>query len=182
MLPRLVAALALTALAACGTTQYFAPPQATSELRLNVATETVAIVDVTIPEYAINQEIPVEQPDGALLTDTDQLWADLPDRALTGALVRHLNVITDAQVAAEPWPLSGFPEAEVSIFVEDMIVGADGRLRFTGTYAVGFESDRRGVIEPFVIFAPVPAPGYPGIMAAHEAAWLQLAERVARDL
>src|SRR6056297_1453767 len=71
-------------LAACGQTQFFAPLPSVSELRLNVRPDTVMINEASIPEYAINQEIPIQQPDGSLLADTDKLWADLPDRALAG--------------------------------------------------------------------------------------------------
>jgi uncharacterized lipoprotein YmbA len=172
-------------LAACGQTQYFAPPPSTSELRLNVAPDTVMVNLASIPEYAINQEIPIQQPDGSLLTDTDRLWADLPDRALAGSLARHLNTITDAEVAVEPWPLSGFPEAEISIFVEDMIVQAGGTLRFTGTYAIRREDadgGGGGGVETFSLLVPVPALDYVTIIAAHEAAWLALAEQIARAL
>jgi uncharacterized lipoprotein YmbA len=168
-------------LAACGQTQYFAPPPSSSDLRLDVPPDTVMVNLASIPEYAISQEIPIQQPDGSLLTDTDRLWADLPDRALAGSLTRHLNTITDAEVAVEPWPLSGFPEAEVSIFVEDMIVEATGTLRFTGTYAIRREETEGGV-ENFALVVPVPALDYVAIIAAHEAAWLQLAEQIARSL
>lgn len=168
-------------LAACGQTQYFAPPPAASELRLNVRADTVMVNLASIPEYAVNQEIPIQQPDGSLTTDTDRLWADLPDRALAGSLTRHLNQITDAEVAVEPWPLSGFPEAEVSVFVEDMIVQAGGTLLFTGSYAIRRE-ETRGEVETFSIRVPVPVPDYVTIIAAHEAAWLRLAEQLARAL
>jgi uncharacterized lipoprotein YmbA len=180
---RLALLLPCLALAACGETLYFAPPPAQSELRLSVRPETVQVNEVSIPEYAINQEIPIQQADGSFVTDTDRLWADLPDRALQGSLTRHLNAITDASVAVEPWPLRGFPEVEVSVFVEDMIVGAAGTIRFTGTYALARETGRGGV-RPFAIVAAVPGPvdNYVAIIAAHEAAWLQLAEQIARDL
>lgn len=172
---------ALLALSACSSTQYFAPPPTESELRLNVRANTVQVNEVSIPEYAVNQEIPVQQPDGSLTTDTSRLWADLPDRAMAGSLMRHLNVITDAQVAVEPWPLGGFPDVEVSVFVEDMIVQSSGTLRFTGSYALRREG-ARGLVEPFGITAPVAGQDYVDIIAAHEAAWLQLAEQIARDL
>ena len=169
-------------LAACGQTQYFAPPPTTSELRVNVAASSVQVNEVSIPEYAINQEIPIQQADGSLTTDTDRLWADLPDRAMQGALTRHLNTITDAQVAAEPWPLSDFPEVEVSIFVDDMIVRANSTLSLTGTYAMKSEAGRDRV-GTFAIVAPVTdLASYTAIIAAHEAAWQQLAEQLARDL
>jgi len=167
--------------AACADTQYFAPPAAESELRVNTRARSVMINEIGIPEYAINQEIPIEQADGSLTTDTDRLWADLPDRAMARSLTRHLNTITNAEVAVEPWPLSGFPDVEVSVRVEDMIVQADGRLRLTGSYALRREQGR-GSIESFVVFAPVADSTYPVIIAAHEAAWLLLAEDIARNL
>ena len=176
-----LAALLLT-LTACGETQYFAPPPATTQTRVNVAAASVQVNEVSMPEYAINQEIPIQQPDGSLITNTNRLWADLPDRALQGALARQLNTITDARVAVEPWPLSGFPEAEVSVFVEDMIVQSSGTLSFTGTYAVRSETGRDRV-GSFDIVAPVAdAESYPAIIAAHETAWLQLALELASDL
>ena len=178
----LAAALALL-VAACGDdTQFFVPPPAVSDLSVNARARTVMVNAVSMPEYAINQEIPIQQPDGSLVTDTERLWADLPDRALQVSLSRHLNQITDAEVAVEPWPLSGFPEREVTVTVEDMIVRADGRIRFTGTYAIRDEVARSGRVETFDFTAPVVGEGYPAIIAAHEAVWLQLAEQVARQL
>ncbi|CTQ49682.1 PqiC family protein [Jannaschia donghaensis] len=180
-LPARLAPLLLI-LAACGQTQYFAPPATQSEVRVNVRAQTVQVNEISIPEYAINQEIPIQQPDGSLTTDTDKLWADLPDRAMQGALTRHLNTITDARVAAEPWPLSGFPEVEVSIFVDDMIVQSNSILLLTGTYAMKSEVGRDSVGN-FAISAPViDLDSYTAIIAAHEAAWQQLAEVLARDL
>ncbi|WP_186201921.1 PqiC family protein [Jannaschia seosinensis] len=178
----LLLALPLALLAGCGQTLYFAPPPAQSDLRVAVGAESVQINRISIPEYAINQEIPIQQPDGSLSTDTDRLWADLPDRAMLASMVRNLNVITDAQVAAEPWPLSGFPEIELSIFVDDMIVQANGVLRMTGTYAFKSETGRDR-IEPFLITAPVAeVTSYTAIIAAHEAAWIKLSEQIARVL
>lgn len=171
------------ALAACGQTQYYVPPQVVSDLRLDVRAATIVVNDVSMPEYAINQEIPVQQADGSLTTDTDRLWADLPDRAMQVALTRHLNRITDAEVANEPWPLPGFPDAEVSVIVENMIVRADGSLDVTGSYAIRDETRRTGRVEVFAIAVPIVGPlNYPAILAAHEAAWLSLAEQMARRL
>ncbi|GIT92963.1 hypothetical protein JANAI62_34210 [Jannaschia pagri] len=173
--------LALGALIGCSETQYFAPPPVTSDLRLNVRADTVQISEVSIPEYAVNQEIPLQREDGSLVTDTGKLWADLPDRAMAGSLARHLNQITDAAAAVEPWPLSGFPEVEVTVFVEDMIVRADGQLRLRGSYALRRE-EGRGRVETFDLFVPVVDDSYVTIIAAHEAAWLRLAEDIARKL
>lgn len=178
---RLPLALCLL-LAACGQTLYFAPPPTASAMRVNVRAETVMVNEVSIPEYAINQEIPLQQPDGSLVTDTDRLWADLPGRAMQGALTRHLNTITDARVAPDPWPLSGFPEVEVSTFVDDMIVQANATLRLTGTYALKSENGR-DVVRAFAIVVPVASTeNYTSIIVAHESAWQKLAEQIARDL
>ncbi|MGB3690151.1 MAG: ABC-type transport auxiliary lipoprotein family protein [Jannaschia helgolandensis] len=169
-------------LAGCGQTLYFAPPPTVSDVRVNVRADTVQINDVSMPEYAINQEIPIQQADGSLSTDTSRLWADLPDRAMQGALTRQLNVITDASVASEPWPLSGFPEVEVSIFVDDMIVQANSTLRLTGTYAMKSEVGRDRVGTFAIVTPVVDLASYTAIIAAHEAAWQQLSEQLARDL
>lgn len=180
-LRRILFALPLMLVAACSDTQYFAPPPAVSDVRVNTRAGTVMINEITIPEYAINQEIPIQQADGSLITDTDRLWADLPDRAMARSLTRHLNTITNAEVAVEPWPLSGFPDVEVSVRVEDMIVQSDGQLRLSGSYALRRETSR-GSIENFVVFAPVADTSYPVIIAAHETAWRILAEEIARKL
>ena len=180
-LPLRLAPLAFL-LAACGQTEYFSPPISRSDVRVNVTAQTVQVNEVSIPEYALNQEIPIEQPNGSLTTDTDKLWADLPDRAMQGALTRHLNTITDARVAAAPWPLSGFPEVEISVFVDDMIVQSDAILRLSGNYAMKSETGRDRV-GTFLITTPVAdIYSYTAIIAAHEAAWQELAETLARDL
>ena len=79
--------------------------------------------------------------------------------------MRHLNQITDAAVAVEPWPLSGFPEREVTVTVEDMIVRADGTLSFTGIYAIRDDSSggRGGGVDTFDLTTPVADTGYPAI-------------------
>lgn len=180
---RLALAALCLILAGCGdNTQFFAPPPAVSDLRVNARAETVMVNAVSMPEYAINQEIPIQQADGSLVTDTERLWADLPDRALQVALTRHLNQITDAAVAVEPWPLSGFPEREVTVTVEDMIVQFDNTLRFRGVYAIRDDAGGGGEIETFDVTAPMQDTSYPSIIAAHEAAWLQLSELIARRL
>lgn len=181
---RLTLAALTLLLAACGdNTQFYAPPPAVSDLRVNVQAASVMVNEVSIPEYAVNQEIPIQAPDGSLTTDTEQLWADLPDRALQVALARHLNQITDAAVAIEPWPLTGFPDREITVTVEDMIVRADSTLAFSGVYAIRDDVGRGGRIETFDLSTPVADPtSYPAIIAAHEQAWLRLAELIAPQL
>ncbi|MBM2574902.1 membrane integrity-associated transporter subunit PqiC [Jannaschia sp. Os4] len=169
------------ALAGCGDTLQYVPPPVTSQERVGVSARTVMIEDVSVPEYASVQEIAVQQPDGSIIADADNVWADLPDRALAASLLRNLNAITSAKVAPAPWPLSGFPDAELSVFVEDMYAGADGRVRLSGIYAIASETgrDRLG---RFDLSAPITVPGFVGITAAHEVVWAELALKIAGDL
>ena len=168
-------------LAGCADTLQYAPPPVTAQERVGVSARTVMIEDVSVPEYASVQEIAVQQPDGSIIADADNVWADLPDRALAASLLRNLNAITSAKVAPAPWPLSGFPEAELSVFVEDMYAAANGTVRLSGFYAIASETgrDRLG---RFDISTPVRVPGFIGITAAHEAAWADLALQIAGDL
>ena len=179
---RLLAAAMMLTVASCGETLFYAATPITSDLRVNARANTVMVNAVSMPEYAINQEIPIQRTDGSLVTDGDRLWADLPDRALQVALSRHLSQITGSQVSVEPWPLSGFPEAEVSVTVNDMIVRADGTLRFNGSFAIRDELRRGGRVDLFDIVVPVSGDGFGAIVAAHERAWLELAEDVAAVL
>lgn len=169
-------------LAGCADTlQYVAPP-AVPQTHVNVRADTVMIEEVSVPEYASVQEIAVQGPEGAIVADGDNVWADLPDRALAASLLRNLDAITDAEVAPAPWPLSGFPEAELSVFVEDMYAANDGTVRFTGQYYVASETEGRDRTGRFSIVQPRVVPGFVGITMAHEAAWAQLAVQIARDL
>lgn len=182
MLRPLLVALALPLAACVDNTQFFAPPALVSDLKVNAQAQTVMVNEISIPEYAVNQEIPIQSPDGSLTTDTERLWADLPDRAMQVALTRHLNQITDAAVAIEPWPLSGFPEKEVTVTVEDMIVRSDGTLGLTGFFAIRDDTEGRGRIETFDLSVPVADLSYTSIISSHETAWLLLAEAIARQL
>lgn len=171
----------LLVLAACGDTLQYVPPPLEPGARVSVSARTVMIEEVSVPEYASVQEIAVQTPEGAIVADGDNVWADLPDRALAASLLRHLNGITSARVAPAPWPLSGFPEAELSVFVEDMYAANDGTVRFNGLYAIASETGRDR-LEKFAIVQPLAFPGFIGITAAHEAAWRQLARQIAGSL
>lgn len=180
LLPVLV--LALAAVTGCaGTSPQVVVDPVNSELRVAARARTVMVRDISLPAYAQATEITTRAEDGTLVEADDKVWADEPARAMTGAMVRNLSVITGAQVAAEPWPLQGYPDVELTVRVEHMFAGSDGAVRLAGYYAARRENGY-GNIRQFDISRPAPEGGAADIAAAYEAAWTDLAERIARDL
>ncbi len=177
-----VSLLALVILAACASSspQVVVDPQS-SPLRLRTSASSVMVRDISLPTYAQASEISVRTADGTLVETTGRVWADEPTRAMTGAMVRNLGVITGAQVSAEPWPLEGYPDLELTIRVEHMFAREDGSVTLSGYYAVRPEA-RRGAIRQFDLTLPAPETGGKDPAAAYEAAWTKLAEAIARDL
>lgn len=172
----------LPLLAACGADPArIAVMPETSTMRENTRSETVEIVEVSLPAYAQDQEIAVGTAAGALLLAEDAQWADEPDRALTASLVRNLTAISRAEIAASPWPLTGYAEAELTVRVDQMLVGPDGVLVMSGQYAIAREEGPQA-IKPFAITVPVPVLDTVNVAHAHEIAWRELAETIVRDL
>lgn len=155
-------ACAVLSLAACGGTPDLypvRPPEATQQVAIRFG--SVELRDVTLPAYAAADEIAVEDEGGRLVTDTDVLWADRPERAVALELTRALVRITGAQVASEPWPFEAFPDARVEVRFENLIAGADGRYRGTGQYFVGVaeaRGERSGLFDLAVGFDPEGGP------------------------
>jgi uncharacterized lipoprotein YmbA len=156
------------------------PPE-TSTLTVRTAARSVEIKEVSLPAYAKEDKIARQDDTGAVITLDDAIWADDPERAMTNALVRNLTAITGRQIAASPWPLRNFPDAELSVRVEQMLVQSDGLLVLNGQYAVGFESGT-GRIKPFSVTVPLSGEDRQAVARAHEDAWRVLSEQVARDL
>lgn len=153
----------------------------TSELRVPKPARTVMLNDVSLPAYAEANEITVREDDGTLVEIKGQVWADAPSRAMSNAMVRNLGTITGAQVAAEPWPLEGYPEVEVTIRVEQMFARADGSISLTGYYAIRRDYGRSG-IQQFDIALPGSPDAKADLPRAYDAAWKTLAEQIARSL
>lgn len=172
----------LLALAGCAATspQVVVDPKS-SDLRIAARARTVMLRDISLPAYAQATEITTRGPDGTLVETKGKVWADEPARAMTGAMVRNLATITGAQVSAEPWPLEGYPDVELTVRVEHMYAADDGAIRLAGYYAARRENGY-GTIRQFDISRPAAEGAAPDIAAAYEAAWTDLAERIARDL
>ncbi|MBM7067262.1 membrane integrity-associated transporter subunit PqiC [Actibacterium sp. 188UL27-1] len=154
-----------------------------SELKVRPSVRTVEVMQVSLPTYAEAQEISVQNEGGTLEQVPGILWADEPARALTNGMVRLLSSITGARIAAEPWPLDGLPEAELTIRVEQLAVLQQGQLRLSGQYGLRYDNTgRRGKLRLFDITVPLVSTSLTSISAGYTEAWTQLAEKIARDL
>lgn len=150
MRPVILLLAGLPALAACGEAPVLfsappaalsAPAQADPGARIGVPYRSIELREVSLPTYAEAETIFQEGPGGTLTPVAGAEWADLPERAITLDLVGVLAAVTDARVAAEPWPFDLLPEARVEVRATRLAAGADGFFRFGGQYYV---ADLRG--------------------------------------
>lgn len=179
----LLGLLALAVMAGCsgGTSPQVVIDPTSPELRVPVRVGSVMLRDISLPTYAQTTDISVRGENGTLVAKTGEVWADEPARAMIGAMVRNLGVITGTQVAAEPWPLEGYPDVEITIRVEHMFAREDGSITLVGYYAIRRENGR-SAIHRFDIDRPAAPEAEADLAGAYEAAWADLAERIARDL
>jgi hypothetical protein len=176
-------ALALCAVAACGPPpERYAAPLAPTGPRIPVAPGSIEVRQVSLPTYALDEEIWRESASGALVPSVGRLWADEPERGVTLELARQLAAITGARAAAEPWPLDSVPAARVEVRADRFVAGADGRFHISGQYfTVDVERDRERA-GSFAVAAPIaPESGLPGIAAARAKAVRDLARLIADE-
>ena len=151
--------------------------------QIQTSADTIAIANVSLPSYAKETGMIVQDATGALVPVPNADWADEPERAMTFALVRNLADISGAKVAADPWPLGGVPEAEVRVRVERMLVDNTGTMRLTGQYTIRRdELTSRNRVEGFDIQVPSSTSSPTAIVRAHGAAWRDLAELIAKAI
>lgn len=157
-----VAIIALPMLTACASVpeERIAMPRADTTQTQRIAYATVALRNVTLPTYASGETIFTADETGRLRETPGLLWADDPSRATTLELARHLNRITNARVASEPWPFLEPAAAEVEIRIEDMLARADGTFVLSGQYFVTAETGREHahLFDLSVPVAPEPTP------------------------
>ncbi|WP_417727851.1 PqiC family protein [Roseovarius sp.] len=182
---KLYALLMLGALGACSSVpeQRLTVPRAPVEAKQRIAFASVALREVSLPGYAAGEQIYLSDSNGILSTQPGLLWADDPGRAITLELSRHLAQMTGARVAAEPWPFSGFPEAQVEVRIEEMVAQDIGVLRLSGQYFVSSETGRARA-RLFDLSVPVAADddaGVAAIAAARGQAVRDLAVEIARN-
>lgn len=170
-------------LAACGgAPERFGAPLAPGGERIGVSVSLLEVRQVSLPSYALDEEIWVETPEGALTADDGFLWADEPQRGVTQELTRQLGQITGVRVAAEPWPFESLPQARLEVRVDEFVAGSDGRFRITGQYFAIALSAGRDRADDFAVSAPIaPESGAPGIARARAAAVRDLARLIAAE-
>lgn len=173
----------LTFLVACGAApQRFGAPLAPPGERIGISVALLEVRQVTLPSYALDEEIWVETADGALTADAGLLWADEPQRGVTQELVRQLGRITGARVAGEPWPFESLPQARLEVRVDEFLAGADGRFRIAGQYFSVALTAGRDRAADFSVSAPIaPDGGAAGIARARAVAVRDLARLIADE-
>lgn len=183
----LIASALLAVLAACSngekTARYLIDPPATGTVLPN-RLGTAELKDVSLPAYASAGEVSWQGPDGAVRSNTRQLWADEPQRAFTLTLARAISDISGATVIAEPWPLAEPPRRSLEVRVEKALAQANGTYRLSGRYFVG-DTGAGGTnhARSFDISVPLGVQGDKAgpaaIARAQSAAIAQLAQQIA---
>ena len=180
-MPRFSLLLAL-ALAACsGDVARFAIDPAPVARAYPDRIGTAELREVSLPQYAADQEIAAQSEDGALRSNPKEIWADNPPRAVTLALARQISQLSGATVIAEPWPLADGPQRRIEVRVEQFMAQADGVVRLTGSYYVTpAMAEGRDIVRRFDLSVPLAGEGPAAIAAAQSQAVAQLAEQIAR--
>ncbi|MFG6079849.1 membrane integrity-associated transporter subunit PqiC [Paracoccus litorisediminis] len=135
-----IASILLAVLAGCSsgekTARFLIDPPTTGE-RLPNRLGTTELKDVSLPDYASAGEVSWQSADGAVRSNTKQLWADNPQRAFTQTLARAISDLSGATVIGEPWPLAEPPRRTLEVRVEKALAQSDGTYRLAGRYFVG---------------------------------------------
>ncbi|RMC35539.1 PqiC family protein [Paracoccus alkanivorans] len=141
---------------------------------------TAELKDVSLPEYAADQEVMWQTEDGAVRSNPDNLWADSPQRGFTMALAREISNVSGATVIGEPWPLAEPPQRVLEVRVEKALAQADGIYRLSGRYFVSEESGGgTNHARSFDISVPMSSNQPSAIARAMSQAISQLAQQIA---
>lgn len=175
--------VAALGLAACSnpekTGRYLIDPPATGAKVPN-RIGTAELLDVSLPEYASDQEVMWQSADGAVRSNPKNLWADSPQRGFTTALAREISTVSGATVIEEPWPLAEPPKRRVQVRVEKALAQSNGVYRLTGRYFVS--DDGNGGVNharSFDISVPLASDQPAAIAPALSQAISQLAQQIA---
>ncbi|MBZ4020856.1 hypothetical protein CKO11_00085 [Rhodobacter sp. TJ_12] len=180
--PLILGTLLCAALAGCGANAalYLVEPPAPTEQLAN-RLGRVEVREVVLPQYATAPEVTVQEPDGALRPQRNQLWADAPSQAITRVIAMQISAYSGATAVAEPWPLSDGPERRLEIRVAQLLAGSDGAFHLSGQYFVTpVMSPGRDVARSFNISVPLNGDGPQAIAAAQALALQQLARQIAQ--
>lgn len=168
-------------LAACSSPDVrYSVPTTYAGDKIRTSVRSIELREVSLPAYAAADEISVQDETGAIVADGSALWADQPVRAISLELSRALSQITNAQVAAEPWPFESFPQARLDVRIEQLLASTDGTFRASGQYflaALEGGRDRSGTFDLAIPFDAEAGP--PAISAARGEVIAQLARYIA---
>lgn len=152
----------------------------TSQARVPDRLGTAELKDVSLPEYAADQEVMWQTADGAVRSNPDSLWADNPQRAFSLALARAISDMSGATVVNEPWPLAEPPKREIEVRVTRALAQSNGVYRLTGRYFVADQgSGGANHARSFDISVPMAGEQPAAIAAAQSQAIGQLAHQIA---
>ncbi len=199
MFRMILAATTLLALAACDDNTRRYPLEATpSTIKVRASVSSVLVRSVSLPTYAASEEIAFQDEFGVIKLSASDLWADDPERATTLVISRHLNQMTSATVAPEPWPIEEQPKATVDVRVEQLVATNRNTLRLSGQYFVGGQEIQPEYSEDpepksprytirarsrlFDIEVPLPGAASGALAVAQSNALRVLSERIAKDL
>jgi len=173
----------LAALAACGgaAERFTVRAPAVTE-KTSIAFSSVEVRDVSLPTYAAAEEISLQMADGSLVSSTDVLWADAPERAVALELSQNLARMTGRRIASEPWPFEAFPDARLEVRFAEMVATEAGEFRASGQYFVAVPDDRRERSGLFDLSVPFnPEGGANAIATARGQLVLDLARYIAQN-
>lgn len=143
---------------------------------------TAELKDVSLPEYAANQEVAFQTQDGAVRSNPESLWADTPSRAFTTTLARAISDVSGATVIGEPWPLAEPPARVLEVRVERALAQTDNIYRLSGRYFVsddGLKGNGANQARSFDIRVPMTEATPAATATAAGQAIAQLAQQIA---
>lgn len=181
----LVALSGLVLLGACSdpekTGRFLIDPP-TQNVRVANRLGTAELKDVSLPEYASDQEVAFQTADGAVRSNPKNLWADTPARYFTTTLARAISDVSGATVIGEPWPLAEPPARVLEVRVERALAQADNTYRLSGRYFVsddGLKGSGANHARSFDIRVPMTAQSPEATATAASAAISLLAQQIA---
>jgi uncharacterized lipoprotein YmbA len=175
----------MLAIGACATkdNERYAVAPAFSPMKVQTDIRSISVSEVSLPSYAKESGIFVEDGSGAVLRVPNADWADDTERAMRLALIRHLASLSGAEVAPDPWPLGGVPEAEVRLVVEQMLVDRTDTMRLSGQFSIRRDvATSRSQIRQFEISTKARSRSPADVVDVHRQAWQELAETIAKAL
>lgn len=156
---------------------------ASSSEKIKTDARTISVTKISLPTYATETGIFTQNETGAIVAIPKADWADDTERAMRLFLVRDLAAISGAEVASDPWPLGGIPEAEVRVDVEQMLVDNKRTMRLSGQFSVRRDiAESRSLIRQFDITTQAASSSPADVVKAHGVAWQELAQTIAKAM